>query len=297
MLRRFLIDNMWNRFQLDAFALSDISLAEFAHRILREKPKVLFGYASSLYEFARYIRKHPEWNIAFRGIISTSELLLSPVREYIESTFHCKIFDRYGTLELGGIGCECEAHTGLHISMENNYVEILTEGNLAKEGVNGDIVVTNLNNFGMPFIRYSIGDVGAWYAGDPCSCGRQSKRLKMVEGRLVDAFFTRDGRKVWSGFAGAGFRCLTHPTIAQFQIVQTSLDHMIVRLVPHGIITQSLCNEITNSIQIAFGTNVHTTIDLVNEIQPLASGKHQYAVSRMNEDIVLPDSHHKQATL
>lgn len=230
-LRLAMIDRIWNRFQINAFALTDESLTAFTKRVQRQTPKILFGYATSLFHFAQFIRQSSYRDISFRAIFSTSELLLPPVRQFIEDTFHCKVFDRYASLELGGIACECEAHTGLHISMENNFIEILNDGLLAKPGEVGDIIVTNLNNFGMPFIRYSIGDAGAWYTGENCPCGRASTLLRMIEGRLVDSFYTRDGRRVWSGFAGAGFRCLTHPAIKQFQVVQKSLDKMIVRLV------------------------------------------------------------------
>ena len=58
--------------------------------------------------------------------------------------------------------------------------------------------MTNLNNRGMPFIRYSIGDEGSWGAEGKCSCGRSSPRLKAVEGRIVDQFVTRDGRASWA---------------------------------------------------------------------------------------------------
>ena len=282
-IRIALIDLTWNRFQVNAFELTNDSLTTFAKHVQRQAPHILFGYATSLYHFAQFIRQSPYLNITFHGVISTSELLLPPVRQFIEETFRCKVFDRYATLELGGIACECEAHTGLHISMENNYVEILCHGSPAKTGEVGDFIVTNLNNFGMPFIRYSVGDAGAWYTGENCSCGRDSSMLEMIEGRLVDSFYTRDGRKVWSGFAGAGFRCLAHPAIKQFQVVQKTLDKMVVRLVVDGELPQSAAEEIKLAFKAAYGENITVDLEFLNEIPPLRSGKHQYAVSEINK--------------
>ncbi|MHB8135336.1 MAG: phenylacetate--CoA ligase family protein [Anaerolineaceae bacterium] len=281
-VRLKLINWIWNRFQINAFALTDETMIAFAERVSRKSPQILFGYATSLYHFAQFVRQSTFKDISFRGIFSTSELLLPNVRQYIEETFHCKVFDRYGTLELGGIACECETHTGLHTSMENNVVEILSNGSPAQLGEVGDIIVTNLNNKGMPFLRYSIGDAGAWYAGENCSCGRESLMLEKIEGRLVDSFYTRDGRKVWSGFAGAGFRCLTHPAITQFQVVQKSLDRMIVRLVLNGELPKSVEEEIKMACKSAYGENVIAELEFVDEIPPLPSGKHQYAVSELN---------------
>jgi phenylacetate-CoA ligase len=281
--RAKMIDIIWNRFLTDAFIMTEESLSEFAELISKRKPKVLFGYTTAIYKFAQFIRSSKFQPVTFEGVITTAETLLSPVREYIEETFQCKVFNRYGTLELGGVACECEMHTGLHVSMENNYVEIVKNGSSTKPGEVGEIIVTNLNNLGMPFIRYSIEDAGAWYVGEDCSCGRGNQMIEMLEGRLVDSFQTRDGRTVWAGFAGAGFRCLTHPTIKQFQVVQKSLDSMIVRLVREGDIPQDILDEISNVIQTTFGSTIVVDFEFPAQIMPLKSGKHQYAVSELNK--------------
>ena len=281
--RARLIDWVWNRFQTDAFVMTDQTMTDFAQKIRRQRPPILFGYATSLYRFAQFIERSPYKDISFKGIFTSAELLLPSVREFIENTFRCKVFNRYGTVELGGVACECEAHTGLHVSMENNYVEILSNEYPVEPGEVGDITVTNLNNFGMPFIRYRIGDGGSWYVGGSCPCGRASPMLQAVEGRIVDSFKTRDGRVVWAGFAGAAFHCLDHPAIKQFQVVQKSLDKIIVRLVPGGEIPRTVLDEISHAIQVVFGENVVVDFEFPEEIPPLASGKHRYAVSELNQ--------------
>jgi phenylacetate-CoA ligase len=282
-LRNRMIDWVWNRFQVNAFALTDEALAAFADRVQRQRPRILFGYASSLHRFAQFVRQSAYQNITIDSIFSTSEPLLPTVRQFIEETFQGKVFNRYGLNDLGDIACECQAHTGLHISPENNYVEILCGGRPAEPGEMGDIIVTNLNNWGMPFIRYSNGDTGVWYDGEDCPCGRASPMLGTVEGRTVDTFKTRDGRTVWTGFTGAAFRCLASPEIKQFQIVQRSLDRMVVRLVQNVKVPQSILDEIVRAIQTAFGDNVEVEFEFMDEIPTLPSGKHRYAVSELNK--------------
>ncbi len=283
-LRTRLIDWEWNRFVTNAFLLTDKSLADFTELVWRRRPRILYGYPSSLYRFAQYVRQSPSYHgITFDGIIPSAEVLLPAVRQFIEETFQCKMFDRYGTKELGGIACECEAHTGLHVSAENNFVEILGDGRPVEPGETGSIVVTNFNNWGMPFIRYSIEDEGAWYQGGDCPCGRAAPMLKAVQGRVVDTFKTRDGRTAWAGFAGAGYSCLAHPAVKQFQIVQKTLDRMVVRLVKDGEIPQANLDELVRTIHIAFGDNVSVEIEFPDEIPVLSSGKHRYAVSEIDE--------------
>ena len=282
-LRTQIFDWVWNRFQTNAFVLTDDSLAVFTEKVRRERPRILFGYASGAHRFAQYIRQNSYGDITFGGVFTTAEALLPAVRQYVEETLHCKVFNRYATLELGDVACECEAHTGLHVSMENNYVEILCNGRPAQSGEIADVVVTNLNNLGMPFIRYSVGDASGWYQGEDCPCGRAAPLLQAVQGRLVDSFQTRDGRTAWAGFAGAGYTNLAHPSVKQFQIVQKSLDLMVVRLVTEGEVPQPNLAALTRTIQTAFGENVVVKFEFLDEIPTLASGKYQYAVSELNK--------------
>ena len=86
-MRTKLLDRVWNRFLTDAFTMTDEELTAFAKRIRREKPKILFGYATALYRFAQFIRNNSFQDISFQGIISTSETLLPPVRSFLEETF------------------------------------------------------------------------------------------------------------------------------------------------------------------------------------------------------------------
>jgi phenylacetate-CoA ligase len=283
-LRTRLIDWVWNRFTTNAFVLTDASMTAFARQVQRRRPKLLFGYASSLYRFAQFVRDNPDYgDITFKGIFSSAEVLLPIVHQFLTDTFDCPVFNRYGSKELGGIACECPAHTGLHISAEDNFVEILSQGRPTQPGECGDIIVTNLNNLGMPFIRYHTEDIGSWREPGDCPCGRTAPMLQTIQGRVVDSFKTRDRRTAWAGFAGAGYSGLAHPSIKQFQIVQKSLDLMVVRLVKSGEIPQAILDGLVKTIKTAFGANVEVQFEFPNEIPLLPSGKHQYAVSELND--------------
>jgi phenylacetate-CoA ligase len=281
-LRARMIDWVWNRVMLNAFLMNEKDMLAFAKRLRRLHPRILFGYVSSVNHFAEFIRQSPYSDITFDGIFTTSECLLPSVRKFIEETFRCKVYNRYSSLDVGGVACECAEHNGFHVSAENNFVEILhAGGSPALPGEVGEIIVTNMNNLGMPFIRYSLGDAGAWSDGERCPCGRASPRISTIEGRLVDSFLTRDGRRVWSG---APFICLAHPSIRQFQVVQKTLDQLVVRLVQNDEIPQSQLNEILQAIRYTFGNNVEVEFSFMNEIPPLPSGKHSYIISELNRN-------------
>jgi phenylacetate-CoA ligase len=278
--RTRLMDLALNRFVTNAYVLSEESMNAFADRLRRRKPRLLFGYPSSIFQFAEFARQHDMDDLTFDGIFSSAEVLFDTQRQYIEGTFDCKMFNRYGTRELGGVGCECNAHTGLHLSVENNYVEILQDGESAPIGEAGDIIVTNLNNYGMPFIRYCIEDIGAWHPDDTCPCGRALPMMELVQGRRIDMFRTQDGRMVWGGFASPMFGM---PGVKQFQVVQKSVDLIVARIVKEGDLDQSKLDGIERTAKLALGDSVQVKFEFVDEIPRRASGKYLYAISELDD--------------
>jgi phenylacetate-CoA ligase len=278
--RTRLMDLALNRFVTNAYVLSEESMSAFAEQVRRRRPRLLFGYPSSIFQFAEFVRQHHQDDLQFEGIFSSAEVLFDTQRQYIEETFDCKMFNRYGTRELGGVGCECDAHTGLHVSVENNYVEILQGGEPAPVGEAGDIIVTNLNNYGMPFIRYCIEDIGAWHSEDTCPCGRALPMIELVQGRRIDMFRTQDGRMVWGGFASPMFGM---PGVKQFQVVQKSVDLIVARIVKEGDLDQSKLDEIERTAKLALGENVKVKFEFVDEIPRRESGKYLYAISELDD--------------
>jgi phenylacetate-CoA ligase len=278
-LRTRLMDWTLNRFLTNAYFLSDESMSAFAERVKRRKPAILFGYASSIYSFAQFVQSK-RLDITFNGIFSTAEVLFPAQRAFIEDVFQTKMFNRYGTREFGGIACECDAHTGLHVSMDNNYIEILDRsGQPLPPGEAGDIIVTNLNNYGVPLIRYAVDDVGAWNLLDNCPCGRELPLLDVILGRQPDLFKTKDGREIYGGFAGLLFHI---PGVKQFQVIQKSLDLVVARIVHEGDLEQTRLDAIEKAVKTVLGADVVVRFEFPEKIPVLNSGKHRYWISEVS---------------
>jgi phenylacetate-CoA ligase len=282
-LRTMAMNWVLNRFVTNAYVLSKESMTAFANQIRRHRPRILFGYPSSLYRFAEFVREQRFDDIRFDAIFASAEVLYPSQRQFIEEVLRGRMFNRYGTRELGGISCECAAHTGLHASVDNNYIEIIRDLDSnapAQPGETGHIIVTNLNNYGMPFIRYSIEDMGAWQVDSACPCGRTLPMMELVQGRRIDMFKTRDGRAVWGGFASPLFGM---QGVKQFQVVQKSLDLIVARIVKEGELNQAQLDTITRTVKIALGENVEVKFEFPEEIPVLDSGKYRYAISELIE--------------
>ncbi len=278
--RAKLMDWALNRFVTNAYVLSDESMSAFAAEVRRRRPRILFCYPSSGYRFAQFVREQGYGDIKFDAIFSSAEVLYPVQRQFMEEVFEGKMFNRYGTRELGGISCECEAHTGLHASIENVYIEILRNGQPAEPGEEGDIIVTNLNNYGMPLIRYSIEDMGAWRVEGGCPCGRELPMMELRLARQIDMFKTRDGRSVWGGFASPMFGM---EGVKRFQLIQKSLDLVVARIVKDGDLDEKKLAEIERTVKIALGDNVEVKFEFPDEIAVYDSGKYRYAISELKD--------------
>jgi phenylacetate-CoA ligase len=282
-IRTRLMNWVLNRFVTNAYVLSEESMSAFVAQIRRRHPRVLFGYTSCLYRFAEFVRERSLDDIKFDAIFASAEELYPDQRTFIESVLGGRIFNRYGSRELGGISCECGAHTGMHASIDNNYIEILRNldsNEPARPGEAGHIIVTNLNNWGMPFIRYSIEDMGVWSTLDVCPCGRELPLMEMVQGRRADMFETRDGRSVWLAIAGPLFGM---KGIRQFQVIQKALDLVVVRIVKKGPLEESGLAEIERALHTALGDQVKVVIEFPDEIPVLESGKRRYVISELKD--------------
>jgi len=274
-LRAWLMDLVLNRFYANAYILSDENMGTLARHLKQRRTRLLFGYASALFVFAQFAQDERWADIKLHAVYSGGEVLYPHQRKLIEETFGCKVFDRYGALDAGGIACECEAHAGMHISVENCYVEIFQGDELIEDDRPGEIVVTNLNNYGFPFIRYRLADV-VQRKSQRCSCGRQSPMLEQVKGRIVDIFRTASGAAVWCDFA-----LLKVPGIKQYQVVQKAIDLIVVRIVKDNTLQEATLESIERSIEKMMGNETRVQFEFPDDLPRSNAGKYRYTYSEI----------------
>ena len=267
---------------LDASSLSDTGMEQFAKRLRSYRPKVLLGYANSLYLFAAFIEEKNLGGITACSVITTAESLYPDQRQKIEKVFGCPVFDRYGSRETSVIASECERHTGLHLNAECLLVEILEDGKPAAHGRSGEVVITDLLNRGMPLIRYEIED-RASFSRETCPCGRGLPLLRGIEGRVTDFILTPSGKYV-SGAALTIKLIAEVPGIAQAQLVQEDVGSVKFKLV-RGASYSSSTEEILRKKALEFlDKDVRVLIELVDEIPREPSGKYRFSISLVGKD-------------
>lgn len=200
----------------------------------------------------------------------------------MEEQFRCKVFDQYGCGEVESIAYECEAHHGYHIIDEHVLLEFLREdGSPAKPGEPGSVVVTDLDNYMMPFIRYKNGDRGI-PSIDACSCGRGLSKMGKVQGRDSDIIFTPDGR-VLTLPSFYGTSVLKHMKgLAQYQVVQESLNELTIRIVTDESLTQKDLDHLYMITADYVGDQMKISIEKIPRIEPDENGKVKLVKSKIS---------------
>jgi len=265
---------------LDTMALNEESVRSFATLWREERPQVIFGHSHSIYMLARLARQYGiDW-IRPSGIISTSMMLLDHERAVIEDVFKCKVTNRYGCEEVGLIASECPEHRGLHVNNEHVIVELLRDdGSPAAPGGPGQVVVTDLLNRAMPLIRYQVEDVAVLSASG-CSCGRRAPLLEKIVGRVADFLVKSDGTLV----AGVSLVERTLTKIAgldQMQIVQESVDHLLINVVPGAGYSQESARQLTQEMHDVFGAEVRVELRELAALSPERSGKYRFSICKV----------------
>lgn len=262
------------------FHFDDQAMAACLKSMNKNKPDCIISYAYPLHNFALYIQDNSRLEFTPKGIISAAEKLYPYQRETIERVFGTKVFNTYGSREFMLIAAECEKHEGLHVSAENLLVEIIKDdGTPAREGELGKIVVTDLHNFGMPFVRYEIGDLGVATA-KKCSCGRGLPLLADVVGRSVDMLKTPEGKMVTGVFFPHLFK--DFPEIQRFQVIQERLDFIVIKLVALDRIPDGAMRRIETEVKKVMGPNMTVSYEIVPDIPLNATGKHRVTISKLS---------------
>lgn len=268
-----------NQRLLNSFKMSQEDMKNYISQINSLRPKLVLAYAQSAYELAHFSLKQ-SLPIKPVGAVMTSAGTLYPFMwETISEAFHAPVFNRYGSREVGNIATECDAHLGLHVNMETQFVEIIDEqGNPCPPGQEGEIVITLLTNYAMPLIRYRIGDMGVW-ANQECICGRGATLLKTVTGRTVDIFLTKAGEKV----DGEYFTHLIYfkNWVQKFQFIQEEVELIRVKIQVNGEPPTNELKEIEEKIRLVMGQSCKVEFEFVEDILPHSSGKYRYTISKV----------------
>ena len=273
-----LYDRLYRRTTVSCFDLGEATMQSFLDSLVRTRPHAIVSYTNAIYAFARMLEAKGCTPPSPRSVVVGAEKLHDFQRAMIERVFRAPVFETYGCREFMLIGAECEHHSGLHLTMENLHVELVDDdGAPVAPGVEGNVVVTDLTNLGMPFVRYATGD-RAIASPVPCPCGRGLPLLEKVTGRRLDMLTTPDGRILPGEFFPHILKEVT--AVQRFQVIQERADTIVVKLVAPGWTTGDE-EWFRREVSAVAGSAVRLELQLVDQIALTAAGKLQVVVNRL----------------
>ena len=276
-------DRLTNQLLLSAFEISAEMIPGFIEQMRTFRPKCVFGYPSTIALFCRMAQQQG-LDLSGDGVkvvFSTAEVLYEYQKKIISDAFgNVSVVDGYGSREGGFISHECEEGS-MHVMDQHLIVEYLRDGKPVGPGEDGEIVVTHLDNWAMPFIRYRTGDV-AQFDNELCKCGRNLSIMKKIKGRTTDFVVTPDGR--WQHALSLIYVVRDIPGVVEFKIIQETVEEVNVLLkIDKTLFPGDGEEKVIKGIKKRMGKDVDVKIELVGEIPRDASGKYRYVISRVAE--------------
>jgi phenylacetate-CoA ligase len=273
-----LYNAMFARRVLNSFHMTETNMAEYADAIDRYRPEIIVAYIDPLVRLAQWLIATGRKIWRPQGIIGAAEALHEFQRKIIEQAFGCAAFNTYGCREFMLIASECEKRNGLHVNADHLVVELCKPADAPTDSQTGEVVVTDLFNYGMPFVRYVSGDT-ATASSSSCECGRGLPMLSRIDGRVLDAIRTADGHIL----PGEFFIYLLKDVagVERFQVVQRRLDQLDLSIVRNRHFDDAGLAYIRREVAKVLGDSVELHCHFVDDIPLTPSGKLRVTISEL----------------
>jgi phenylacetate-CoA ligase len=222
-------------------------------------------------EFAKFINRNQIKVYSPKLIVTTIGPLYEQARNEIEKAFRCPVYNQYGSREVGWIAFEDDKHQKLDTCFWRQLIELEGQGN------EKELVITTLDNYSMPLIRYKIGDVATPGVYKKIGKTKSYFTIKNVLGRTLGFFKLADGSLKHTHFIVQ--QLFFRNWIEQFQLIQQDYDEVLIKIV--GKENKKEMREIDDLILKFLGDNFEITWKFVDKIPPTKSGKYLYTLSKV----------------
>jgi len=261
---------------VSAYHLSKKNIAYYFNEIKKYRPVALETVPSAGYLMAKLL-KIKGLKVDFKYVFTSSEALMLHQKEFMQKEFGAQVIDHYGTAErVSSIGM-CEKGN-YHIYPEYAITELVP---LGQNKGTFEIVGTTLNNFAMPLLRYRTGDI-VIPSSQGCSCGRNFRTIKSIDGRKTDNhFITKDGRYI---SLLSGMLSIDLNNVIETQLIQEDLDRVRVKVVTDDKYSSSDESNLIRSIKNFLGDEVNIQIERVASIPRTNGGKFKQFISKVNNE-------------
>jgi phenylacetate-CoA ligase len=245
--------------------------AQVAAQLRDARPDVLIGLPGMLDRLAAPELADVVRAVRPRVVVVGGEVATPAMRLRIRETFAAPLYETYASHECPLMAWECRHSGDLHTCDDGVLVEVLRDGGPAEPGERGEVVVTNLHAYAMPFIRYRIGDLATRSA--PCRCGAPFATIGEIQGRMIDYFPLPDGRLLHPYEIVSRLVWGPREWMKQYQLVQERRDRVVLYAVADEPPPAERLREIERTVRPILGPGVGFEVQLVGRIPFESTGK------------------------
>jgi phenylacetate-CoA ligase len=249
-------------------------------RLSEWQPDILVVHAGVLSAMVTHWERSG-YDLNLKHLKNVGDTVSDSLRDRVRDLTGLEIEDNYSSSETGTMAIQCPEGQLYHICSETCIIEIVDQAGLpVQDGQIGRILVTDLQNFAAPVIRYDIGDYAELATGI-CKCGRGLPTLRRILGRERNIFKRPDGSTFWPK---AGMYELPKiAAIRQWQIVQHSVDLVEYKLVTDEPLTEKQEREIRGMVPFFLGWSPEIRITRYADSIPTINGKYEEAICLIKE--------------
>jgi len=257
---RLLTDPITGRCRNWSFRFEPSEIMDTIRWFRLSRPHYLVGQPWMMHRMRHFARRAgiDLRRLGVRLAVSACDVLTPFVERSIRDGFACPVLSEYGCTEVGSMAHQCP-HGTLHLNPEHTIVEIIDQnGERARPGAMGRVVLTSLHNLAMPLIRYAVGDV-AVPAEAACPCGLQPglPGLQSVEGRVSTVWRDAAGRYVpLRALLGEFQEDLYRAGYWETQFVQHATDEIELRVRPRLPPPALILEQIASRLREPLGCDV-----------------------------------------
>jgi phenylacetate-CoA ligase len=254
-----------------------LPIPELIRRLEALRPDVITTFPGVLARIGHAMAQGRPGALRPRLVLTGGEVLTPLLRRQIGESFRAPVFEMYGTHELGLIAWQCPRLGTLHVADDAVIVEVLRDGRPVSSGEAGEVVVTRLHSFAMPFIRYRLGDL-VTQGEASCPCGAPFSTILTVQGRMLDYFLLAGGRLLHPYELVSVILDRAIRWIAQYQLTQERPDRVVLRIAPLATPSPAEVAGLEEAARACLGPGIEFQVLLVGDLPIEVNGK--FRVSR-----------------
>jgi len=274
-LLKFIKDFLFRIDYVSAFDLSETEIKKILTKYKHKKNLFFAGYPSSLNVFAEIALKNSFTSVRFDSAICWGDKLFDKYKKNIKDAFGCDVKEVYSCNEGFLVGAKKDLDY-FYIMSPHVYIEIVDkEGKPVPDGELGYVLLTRLDGFSMPLIRYYVGDLAIKLPREKYPEKREMffPLLEKVIGRDTDIVVTPSGKKLIVHFFTGIFEFV--PEIKQFMVIQRDISEIEIHYIPNTDFNSLVLERLEKIFYDKLKEKLNVSWRAVDHIPSTASGKPQ----------------------